>query len=230
MSNASMAFYSDLTLAISKQRLAPYNSDRHQTESSAYGIYAWNLALCESLYPALNCLEIALRNSIHDSFTQEFGAPDWFGKCLHGEELDAVNQLSSNLRLRRKTSDASDLVSNLNLGFWLTLFRTKYEQVLWPKLLETVFPHCPGSQRTRQNAYVRLDRIRRLRNRVFHHEPVWHLQDLADQHRLILETIGWISPEMLAMTRLLDRFDSVYTRGADHYAKELDSVAQNWGA
>ena len=102
--------------------------------------------------------------------------------------------------------------------------------MLWPKLLEPVFPHCPRSQRTRRNVYVRLDEIRRLRNRVFHHEPIWHLPDLEERHQEILETIGWISPAMLEMTRLLDRFDSVYTTGADHYARELDSVAQNWGA
>ena len=73
-----------------------------------------------------------------------------------------------------------------------------------------------------------MDRIRRLRNRVFHHEPIWHLPDLPKQHELILETIGWISPAMLAATRLLDRFDSVYTRGAQPYAAELETIAQNW--
>ncbi len=107
------------------------------------------------------------------------------------------------------------------------MLRTRYEQVLWPKLLEPVFPHCPRSQRTRQNAYTRLDSIRRLRNRVFHHEQVWHLADLPEQHRVILETIGWISPAMLAMTRLLDRFNSVYTRGAQPYAEGLESIAQS---
>ena len=178
----------------------------------------------------LNNIEVSLRNSIHQAASREFGAADWFRKCLHREELDTVNQLSNDLRFRRKTADASNLVSNLTLGFWLSLFRTKYEQVLWPKLLEPVFPHCPRSQRTRPNAYARLDRIRRLRNRVFHHEPIWHLRDLPEQNELILETIGWISPAMLAMTRVLDRFASVYTMGAQPYATELDSIAQKWSA
>ena len=62
----------------------------------------------------------------------------------------------------------------------------------------------------------------------FHHEPVWHLPDLEQQHQQILETIGWISPAMLAMTRLLDRFPSVYTRGAQPYATDLENLAQNW--
>ena len=72
--------------------------------------------------------------------------------------------------------------------------------------------------------------IHRLRNRVFHHEPIWHLQDLELRHREILETIGWISPAVLAITRMLDRFSSVYTMGPQRYTEELDSVAQSWRA
>ena len=121
-------------------------------------------------------------------------------------------------------------MAGLSLGFWVDLFKGRYEQILWPALLPDVLPFATKKQRHRERLYQRLAKIQRLRNRVFHHEPIWHLPDLPEQHRLILETIGWISPEMLAMTRLLDRFDSVYTRGADHYERELDSVAQNWGA
>ena len=221
-------FFSNLTLAISKDRFAPYYSAGRQSESEACGLYAWNLSLCESLYPALNCLEISLRNSIHEATAKEFSTVNWFQICLKKEELDTVNQLVNDLNNRRKTVRPNDLVANLTLGFWLGLFRTRYEQVLWPKLLEPVFPNCPRSERTRQKVYVRLDKIRRLRNRVFHHEPIWHWSDLQQQHQQILETIGWISPAMLAMTRLLDRFPSVYTRGAQPYATELENIAQNW--
>ena len=87
---------------------------------------------------------------------------------------------------------------------------------------------CRGGNAQSSILHRRLDRIRRLRNRVFHHEPIWHLPDLAEQHRLVLETIGWISPAMREMTLLLDRFDSVYTMGAQHYATELDSITKNW--
>ena len=75
-----------------------------------------------------------------------------------------------------------------------------------------------------------MDGIRRLRNRVSHHEPIWHLPNLAEQHAEILETIGWISPAMLAVTRMLDRFDSVYTMEPQRYIEELYSIALNWSA
>ena len=90
------------------------------------------------------------------------------------------------------------------------------------------FPHAPRHIRKRKGIRARLDHIRVLRNRVFHHEPIWHLPDLEERHRQILETIGWISPAMMTMTRMLDRFDSVYTRGSENYANELESIAQDW--
>lgn len=223
-------FFSSLAVGITEDRIAPYRASDEHSESGAYGTYAWNIALCESLYPALNCLEISLRNSIHSAALQEFGVEDWFKGRLHRNELETLtlryNELSS--RSRQQSIGINELIGDLSLGFWVSLFRSRYEQVLWPKLLEPVFPHWDKGGRTRRNAYARLDRIRRLRNLVFHHGAIWHWTDLADQHRLILETIGWISPAMLAATRLLDRFDSVYTRGSQPYAAELETIAQNW--
>ena len=221
-------FFITLTAAISGKRLAPYLASNSNSQSEAYGTYLWNIALCESLYPALNFLEIALRNSIHDAAVQEFGVEDWFQSHLHLNELEPLNKLANELRQSRRMVSVNDLIANLTLGFWLSLFRSRYEQVLWPNLLEPVFPHCPKKQRTRRSAYAHLDNIRRLRNRVFHHEPIWHWQELESQHALILETIGWISPAMLELTRLLDRFPSVCNDGTEPYGTELDYVAQNW--
>ncbi len=224
------SLFSSITSAVSDERFNPYLSSSNQSESVALGVYAWNIALCESLYPCLNNFEISLRNAIHGAATQKFDQPEWILNHLHRNESEPLHRRFNKLARERKVVNVGDLIANSTLGFWLSLFRSRYEQVLWPELLEPVFPNCPRSRRTRRNMYARLDMIHRFRNRVFHHEPVWHLQDLEEQHQRILETIGWISPAMLAATRMLDRFDSVYTRGAHSYANELESIAQNWGA
>ena len=221
-------FFSKLAVAVSGARIAPYRSGHIQSGSEAYGTYAWNIALCESLYPALNCLEVSLRNSIHEAATREFGVANWLLSRLHRNELEPLTRLSNDLGRKLQPNGINDLIANLNLGFWISLFRRRYEQVLWPKLLEPVFPHCSKSQLTRQNVYARLDKIRLLRNRVFHHEPVWNWVDLPEQHALTLETIGWISPAILEMTILLDRFPGVYTEGTQQYEIGLDSAAQSW--
>ena len=222
-------FFSQLQQGISRNRLYPYFRENLLSQEGL-ALYAWNVSLCESLYPSLNCAEIVLRNAIHDVASEYFGDKQWFLTHLTGRERAIAREVNRNLtKINAEPSDG-DIVSHLWFGFWVKLLSNSYESILWPQLLRAVFPNMPRRQRTVNNLHTQLDSIRILRNRVFHHEPVWHLGDLAEQHGLILETIGWISPAMLAMTRLLDRFDSVYTRGADHYAIELESIAQSWSS
>ena len=60
-------FYFNLRAAISSDRAASFYTASSPGDFDAFGTYAWNLALCESLYPALNSIEICLRNSINEA-------------------------------------------------------------------------------------------------------------------------------------------------------------------
>ena len=222
-------FLSQLQEGISRDRLAPY-LDGTPSSLEGLALYAWNVTLCESLYPSLNFIEIALRNAIHYAACRSFGDEYWFLTRLSGKEKAIAHGVNKNLKKHKHTPSAGDIVSHLWFGFWVKLLSNSYEGMLWPQLLKPVFPHMQRRQRTVKNLHTQLEDIRLFRNRVFHYEPIWHLPDLPEQHRLILETIGWISPAMLEMTLLLDRFDSVYTRGSQPYAAELERIAQNWGA
>ena len=224
-------FFSNLGNSISRDRLQPYRQGNPQDDLAAYAAYAWNIAICESLYPALCCAEIALRNSIHTAATRRFGSDFWFVGRLKQQEQEQLDRLRQHIDPSgEKSLSATDFVSGLSLGFWVDLFKGRYEQILWPQMLQAVFPHATRHQAAREPLYQRLNRIRRLRNRVFHYEPVWHWVDLPDQHRMILETIGWISPAMLDLARLLDRFPGVYTGGIEPYAKGIDNIALNRSA
>ena len=220
-------YFGEFQKSASAERLKPYLNDVDETQ--AFALYVWNIALCESLYPCLNGLEVALRNSLHRSISTKFGTDFWFIGRLKDPEDQRLKEAYSNLhRLSITSPMAGDIVASLSLGFWVDLLKGRYEQIFWPALLPDVFPFATKKQRFRERLYQRLAKIQKLRNRVFYHEPIWHWTDLPEQHNLILETIGWISPAMLAATRLLDRFDSVYTSGAQPYAAELETIAQNW--
>ena len=221
----------ELQESVSNERLRPYlKVSPEGDQAQAFALYLWNLRLSESLYPSLQGTEIALRNSIHQAACEAFGDDFWFRTKLIEREKATVLRLDTILRTGTRGISPGRYVAEFPFGFWVGLFRGDYEQVLWTRMLPSVFPFAPRRFRRRDELHSRLDRIRRLRNRVFHYEPIWHLPDLPEQHRLILETIGWISPAMLEMTLLLDRFDSVYTRGSQPYAAELETIAQNWGA
>ena len=89
-----------------------------------------------------------------------------------------------------------------------------------------IFPHAPRRSSTRSTIQCRLESIRRLRNRVFHFEPIWRLPDLRQQHLEILEIIGWINPTFGEMTAVVDRFPKTLDDGPDAYQAMLNSLNQ----
>ena len=219
-------FY-ELQRALSNSRLEPYlaqNPRRNMEES--LGIYLWNLALCESLYPSLHGIEVALRNSIHDAASEKFNDEFWFKSQLVGYERDTIERMGDSFSSRNIEATSGKYISECNFGFWVSLFNSKYEQILWRSLLREVFPHAPRWSRTRSTVRDRLDGIRRLRNRVFHFEPIWGLPDLQRQHGDILETIGWINPAFQEMMRLVDRFPQVFDDGAIVYQAKVNVLSQ----
>ena len=216
------AFYRSLIEAISPSRFSSYQIGSG-TDGVQPGIaeYLWNIGLSESLYPALQGVEITLRNSIHDAVRQDGGVDDWFAYMLAGRELESVTAEKRRMSNQGKIIRPDDLVASLSFGFWVGLFHSRYEQILWPKLLVEVFPNIPRELRTRNSIFRKLEQIRRLRNRVFHHEPIWHWHDLEQRHREMLEVISWINREMLSVVEAIDRFTEVYQQGPDQYRKDL---------
>jgi hypothetical protein len=87
-------------------------------------------------------------------------------------------------------------------------------------LYQSRFP-CPASRgRTRKQVSTQRNRIRHLRNRVFHHEPIWYWHDLAQQHLDTLETIEtieWIEPARRQFVQTNDQFPEAYQRGVSFY-------------
>jgi len=137
----------------------------------------------------LQILEITLRNSLHSAITESYQTERWFElSFLHERERGQFNQAKGSLRNEKKTMEAGRIIAELSFGFWTSLFDVRYEhnQILWPKLLKPTFPYLPKGQRTRAFLSRELNRIRFLRNRVFHHEPIWHWKDLAIQHQHLI--------------------------------------------
>lgn len=182
------------------------------------------MAVAESFYPLLQALEVGLRNTIHDAFTQRYGQRWLHPPKLHFDVLqtEAIDKAIGALKEKEKHPDPPRIVAELHFGFWTSLLGRKYENY-WHSLLKNAFPGMPGHSRTRKALAVRFDYIRRFRNRVFHHERVVHY-NLERIHAEIRETIGWISPELRALAEQIDRFPHVYTLGFEYHRDRLDRL------
>ena len=214
--------------AFSGERLDSYRADVSEPPAEVLGRYAWNVALSEALYPSLQALEVTLRNAVHAAVAARFEDDLWFfsdePRILKEKERETAECARRGLRQRGKHETPGRIVAELNFGFWTSLFASGYEQTLWPRLLKPVFPQASNRQRARKALLFRLNEIRRLRNRVFHHEPVHDFPDLPGLHGKIVETIGWSSPAAEDLLRLSDRFLEVHDGGPEPYREPIRAL------
>ena len=201
--------------AISEQRFATYLRLAGGNGDQALQLYVRNVALGAAFHGPLQALEVTLRNAVHDAMTQVHGQ-SWFNNApLRAPEQRAVNKAIQSIQREGKPQTPGRVVAEINLGFWVALFAKKYDATLW----RTVLHGCFRAPRSRVNVHDRLNRLRTLRNRIVHHEPILQRHLQADHNgilwlldRLSPETAAWVAhhcrvPEVLAQpSRCINRF------------------------
>ncbi len=203
-------------------RLNAYNFDGNQLID-----YCWDIALGEALYPMLRTVEIVLRNKLKTEIALFLSDEYWLihepSKILLPHENKILSETKDEIKKKcpNRLKDIDYLISELNFGFWTNLFNKRYERILWPDLLMKIFPYLPKKCRTSQFLNKRFQDIRKLRNRIFHHQRIFHLQDLQLQHTHLIEAIKWIEPTLFEHLKLIDRFDEVFKYGRENIKQGL---------
>jgi hypothetical protein len=224
--------FASLSLVYSLERLAAYRQ-QGDDDAAVLARYLWNTLLSEALYPSLQSLEVALRNSLHTAITRSYGRADWYDitpPILQPRQQDMVVEAKASLVTAGKHVTPGRIVAELPFGFWTSLFNVAYETKgqhdprLWPRLLAAVFPHVPRRIRTRRTLSRALNEVRHLRNRVFHHEPIWNNARLLQHHAEIRDLIRWINPDAHEALVLVDRFPTVYAGGTGHCRSLLQHI------
>lgn len=107
------------------------------------------------------------------------------------------------------------VVAELTFGFWTSLLDVRYERsrVLWPAMAPKFFSNAPRKLRTRKDQSPYAAQLRTLRNRVFHHEPVWHWPNLPAVVRESETWLLWLNPDVARLHSLLERFHSIHAAG-----------------
>lgn len=174
---------------------------------AALSLYERNTRLSEALYTPLQSLEICLRNTLDEQMSRVYG-DTWMknGKPpLHRNTLDAIEASDESFVTSGFTPSHGDLVAELKFSFWVSLVGFAYDNTLWRKALFNGFK--TGKPRKRTLVHGRLNAIRRFRNRVAHHEPIYAKADQMNGE--IIEAIGWMCPQTKEWTEHHSRFPAV---------------------
>lgn len=165
---------------------------------ASLNLYEYNIRASEAFYTPLQNLEICLRNTIDSCMSNTYGA-DWFHNGTCGLTMDAQNEVLAayhNLGGDENLPPGA-VIAELKFAFWVGLLAPKYDGTLWRKSLHRGFQKTGGKKRS--DVHGRFNAIRRFRNRIAHHEPIFH-KNLVLTHQEIIEAIGWMCGHTKAWT------------------------------
>lgn len=181
---------SELERSLSASRLSTYLAGAKGNKEDALKLYLWNSEISSAFYPALQGLEIALRNAMHILLSSHFSGEDWYDRVsLDRKDQDRVQEAKGRVYQIHGVINPPHVIAELSFGFWVSLMSRKY-QPLWQQAL---WQFIPIRRLARVATHAIFDDIKNLRNRIFHYEPIFNY-DLADQYEKILDALDRINP------------------------------------
>lgn len=198
-----------IALSLSRDRLDKYLNAAGNDLDLAIGLYERNTRLAETFYTPLQALEICLRNHIDIQLVATYG-PDWMTNGqppLNGWAQNQIATASRDLATANAPVAPGAIVAELHFGFWLSLLAPQYDATLWRTACHRAF-RANGRGLARRTVHGRLNAIRRFRNRVAHHEPIFQA-NLQQVHDEIIEAAEWMCPQTAAWALHHSRFPAV---------------------
>lgn len=199
-----------LEQALSLERFGRYLTWAGGNRLDAVNLYTLNTQLSECLYTPLQMLEVSLRNRIHAVLSEASGN-EWYNDPnyqLIRSQSEQLTKAQSDVRQAPKQVTPGRVVAALTFGYWTTFFNKKYEE-LWRHHLHKIIINKPAKLLIRKAFSSQLTPIRRLRNRIAHHEPILD-QDLSKIHSNILQLTKCLSPAAAQWCEAHCRFSEVY--------------------
>jgi len=181
--------------SLSASRISTYEAVTIDLET-ALKLYQWNAEVSGSLLPALHICEVTIRNAISYILESVYGHR-WAWEQVFISSLpnpkfgyNARKDLES---ARRGASSIGKVIPELKFVFWQKMFTSRHDGRLWDKHLDLAFPNLDTSktiQERREMIYNDLEKIRTLRNRIAHHEPIF-IRDLSNDYQKILSLVSY---------------------------------------
>lgn len=195
----------EIPKVLSKPRFDTYLATQCVNHRRAISLYEWNCLVSAAFLFPISICEISLRNAIEEVLRVVYGQ-DWpwsptFEQSLPNPKRGYSPRIDLVERRARQTS-SSKIVAELSFAFWESMLTSRHDGRLWRPHLTTAFPSLPPAGKVRDLRNMLHDQVtsvRRLRNRIAHHEPIFSRDLVADYHRIISlvrcrspETADWV--------------------------------------
>lgn len=170
-----------LQKVLSHARMAPYLNAVDGDWEQAIKLYDFNTRIAAAFFESIHHLEVGLRNAVDDAAVIKFGS-EWLTPWSPVLKPRARRTVALAIgHAGGPAAPRGKVVAELPFGFWWSLLADEYNRLLWQPALRDA---CEGQVR-RRTLHAELDDLRRLRNRIAHHEPIHQRNLTADYGRVI---------------------------------------------
>lgn len=193
----NVASQSPLEQLLGPARLGPYLSAAGGDQAKALELYLWGTQLSGALHAQISFVEIAVRNALDGQLavwnTAAGYGSDWSAAGRAAEPLYSLLRKQLDEARGRTSREArerphghprhgagtnhDDVVAQLMFGAWVKLVRppsasesSNRQETLWHDGLHRAFPNATVNDADRVDLGDQLESLRRLRNRVAHHD------------------------------------------------------------
>lgn len=181
----------------------------------AIQLYQWNAKISQSLYIYLQSWEICLRNKINEFLIWKYKEswPYERDRAVRNLKGDDRRRLSETILRQERDRGISPvptavIVADLSAGFWVSQLSANYEShYKWRYNRNRVFAN--DADLGTHEAWVICDDLLTLRNRVAHHEPVFHLP-LDDRRKNLARIVSAMCPATSAFAEATCNFGAVW--------------------
>lgn len=194
---------SALSAVISQPRLSRYLLAEAGSTRRALALYRWNAQSSAAFMFPLHMCEVSTRNGIISAVERVYGQT-WQVSLAFERSLpnpsgppSGPRPFNPQVELRRERkgmSSAGKVVAELKFAFWISMLTGRHDGRRWAPWIKTEFPKfgplLPST--CRYLLHAELEFIRKLRNRIAHHEPAFS-RDLALDYQHLRQVIAWRS-------------------------------------
>lgn len=197
--------YLNIKNALSHSRLATYEKFTQNTEQ-ALNLYQWNLQISSALFECLAVCEVVIRNAVTKAIQAEHGA-DWAFNVRFVRTMQQ-NRRDELIEARQETTEQT--ICELPFVFWQGFFTARFDNEIWRKHWAVTLPNAKHADlpKIRTEVFDNLEKIRKLRNRIAHHEPIFY-RNLQGDYKRIIKIIGYCSADTAQWVKSWQKVDDL---------------------
>jgi hypothetical protein len=179
----------EIRATLSAPRSGTYIAETGGNTIKAMELYGWNARVSAAFMLPAHFAEISTRNAAADVLERVYGHQWPWNLTFEASLPDSglYNPRRDLQQTRQKNLTTGKVIAELKFVFWQKLFTGRNDVRLWEPHIAWAFPYAPTipAASLRDRIYRDLDVLRRLRNRLAHHEPVFTRNLVEDLTRTV---------------------------------------------